>query len=82
VIRTDLEAITRVYLGQLGLTDAQNSGLLKIEGPPELAKGVDDWFPLSGFAPHGRAVRYDPHSRSFQRIDAYKSRTAAGIASN
>jgi DNA-binding HxlR family transcriptional regulator len=69
VVRTDLEAITRVYLGQLRLADAQRSGLLEIEGPRELARGVAEWFPVSGFAAHARAVRYDRASHSFRRID-------------
>ncbi|TMC82630.1 MAG: hypothetical protein E6J06_10475, partial [Chloroflexi bacterium] len=32
VIRADLEAITRMYLGQIRLVDARRSGLLQIEG--------------------------------------------------
>jgi DNA-binding HxlR family transcriptional regulator len=81
VIRTDLEAITRVYLGQLRLADAQRSGLLEMEGPRELARGVAEWFPVSGFAAHARPVRYDRDSRSFQRIDtsAPESRVGAAI---
>ena len=32
VLRADLEAVTRVYLGQLSLADARRCGLLEIEG--------------------------------------------------
>jgi DNA-binding HxlR family transcriptional regulator len=82
VIRTDLEAIVRVYLGQLRLADAQRSGLLEIEGPRELTRGVSDWFPVSGFAAHARPVRYDRDSRSFRRLDISTSRVPAGVATN
>jgi DNA-binding HxlR family transcriptional regulator len=67
VIRTDLEAITRIYLGQLSLADARRYGLLEIEGPRELVRGVDQWFPVSGFARHARPVTYDRVSRSYRR---------------
>jgi len=67
VIRTDLEAITRIYLGQLSLADARRCELLEIEGPRELVRGVAEWFPMSGFARHARAVTYDRVSRSYRR---------------
>jgi len=67
VIRTDIEAITRIYLGQLRLIDARRSGLIEVDGPPALARRVDEWFPISGFAAHAHTVRYDRHSRSFVR---------------
>ena len=75
VIRTDVESITRVYLGQLRLADARRSGLLEIDGPSELSRGVDEWFPVSGFAPHARAVRYDRRSRAFVRAAEPAGRT-------
>ena len=68
-IRSDLECVTRVYLGQLRLADARRGGRLEIEGSRELARGVDAWFPVSGFAAHARPVTYDRASRSFVRID-------------
>ena len=67
VIRTDLEAITRIYLGQMSLADARRCRLLEIEGPRELTRGVDEWFPVSGFARHARPVTYDRVSRSYRR---------------
>jgi DNA-binding HxlR family transcriptional regulator len=81
VIRTDLEAMTRVYLGQLSLADAQRAGRVEIEGTRELVRGVDQWLPRSGFAPHARPVRYDRKSRSFVRIDAPRT-VIAGHAVN
>ena len=68
-IRSDLECVTRVYLGELRLADARRAGRLEIEGPRELARGVDTWFPVSGFAAHARPVTYDRASQSYVRID-------------
>jgi len=68
-IRSDLECVTRVYLGELRLADARRAGRLEIEGPRELAHGVDSWFPVSSFAPHARPVTYDRASQCFVRID-------------
>jgi DNA-binding HxlR family transcriptional regulator len=69
VIRTELEAVTRIYLGQLRMVDARRAGILEIEGPRELVRGVDAWFPVSAFAAHARPVSYERNSRSFVRID-------------
>lgn len=63
----DLEAVTRVYLGQLSLADASRCGLLEVEGPRDLVRGVYEWFPVSGFARHARPVTYDRVSRSYRR---------------
>jgi DNA-binding HxlR family transcriptional regulator len=82
VIRADLEAIVRVYLGQLRWADAVRSGLLEMDGPRELMRGVGEWFPVSGFAAHARPVRYDRDSGSFRRIDMSTSRMPAGVANN
>jgi DNA-binding HxlR family transcriptional regulator len=68
VIRTDLEAITRIYLGQLSLADARRCDLLDIEGPRELARSVYEWFPVSGFAAHARPVKYDRASQTFSQV--------------
>ena len=68
-IRSDLECVTRVYLGQLSLADARRAGRFDIEGPRELARGVDAWFPVSNFAGHARPVAYDRASQSFVRVD-------------
>jgi DNA-binding HxlR family transcriptional regulator len=68
VIRADLEAVIRVYLGQLELADAQRAGIVDIEGPRELVRSVAEWFPRSAFAPHARAASYDPATRSFAYV--------------
>jgi DNA-binding HxlR family transcriptional regulator len=79
ILRTDLEAITRVYLGQLSLADARRCGLLEIEGPHDLVRGVFEWFPVSGFARHARPVKYDRVSQSYEQVEATdRVRVAAG----
>jgi len=78
IVNADLEALTRVYLGQLDLRDARRAGLLEVEGPRELVRTLDDWFPRSGFDAYARAVRYDPVRRSFARIETSIARTPAG----
>ena len=80
VIRTDLEAITRVYLGELLFAEARRSGLLEIDGPRELARGFAQWFPISGFAPHARTFRYDSDSGSFRQTGSPALTTPAGRA--
>ncbi len=67
ILRTDLEAITRVFLGQLSLADARRCGLLEIEGQRDLVRGVYEWFPVSGFARHARPVTYDRGSQTYSR---------------
>lgn len=79
VVRADLEALTRVYLGQLDLGDARRAGLLELEGPREVARSLADWFPRSDFAAHARAVRYDRTRRSFSRIEPSIAPTPVGI---
>jgi hypothetical protein len=59
VIRADLEAVVRVYLGQLSLAEARRLGVLDIEGPTELMQNVTEWF---------RAATYDPSTRSFASV--------------
>ncbi len=66
VVRADLEALTRVYLGHLRLAEAQRAGLVRIEGSRELARRLPDWFPVSGFAEHARTLRYDSASQSYR----------------
>lgn len=67
-IRSDLECVTRMYLGELQLTDAMRAGRLEIEGPRDLVRGVNAWFPVSSFAAHARPVTCDRSSQSFVRI--------------
>ena len=79
VIHADLEAMTRIYLGQLEMGDARRAGLLEIEGPRELAKSLADWLPRSGFAPYARPVRYDAAKGRYVALEASTSQLPAAI---
>jgi DNA-binding HxlR family transcriptional regulator len=70
VIRANLEALVRVHLGELSLADAQRCGQVRLEGSRELARGMHQWFPLSGFAPHARAFRFDSRAGEFVQASA------------
>lgn len=70
VVRGDLEAMTRIYLGQLSVTDAQRCGLLRTEGSRDLARGMDQWFPRSGFAAHARPASFDSLHKLFVQESA------------
>ena len=65
VVRADLEALIRVYLGQLELKSALTAHVVEIDGRRDAVAGLRKWFPLSGFAPQARHVRYDPGARRF-----------------
>ena len=65
VVRASVEALVRVYLGQLSLADARGCGQVAAEGPRELARSMDDWFPRSGFAQHAHPVSFDRFTKSF-----------------
>lgn len=70
VVRANLEAVTRVHLGQLSMADAQRRGLVRMEGARELARSADEWFPRSRFAAHARRMRFDRISGSFIQAPA------------
>lgn len=65
VVRGGVEALVRVYLGQWSLADAMQCGQVVTEGSRELARGMAEWFPRSGFAPHARPVTFDGSTKSF-----------------
>ena len=65
VVSSSLEALIRVHLGQLSLEDARRCGAVRTEGSRELSRTMSEWFPVSKFAPHAKAVRYDSYVGSF-----------------
>lgn len=65
VVRASVEALVRVYLGQVSLADSIRAGQVQAEGARELARSMVEWFPRSGFAGHARAVNFDRVSRSY-----------------
>ncbi len=68
VVRADLEALVRVYLGQLDLASARRAGLIRIDGPRDAVAAVARWLPTSGFAASARPMRYDRAARAFVRV--------------
>ena len=50
LVRADLFALTRVWMGQLKLPDAVRQGLIALQGAPALAKAFPGWLKLSVFA--------------------------------
>jgi len=73
VVRATLEGIVRVHLGELSLTDAQRCGQVRLEGSRELARAIQQWFPLSRFAPHARPFRFDPIAGEFVEASSVAS---------
>lgn len=65
VVRAGVEALVRVYLGQWSLADAVRCGQVETQGSRELARGMTEWFPRSGFAPHASPVIFDGATQSF-----------------
>ncbi|HKQ18293.1 MAG TPA: helix-turn-helix domain-containing protein [Candidatus Eisenbacteria bacterium] len=62
VVSADLAALTKAWMGDVGLADAMGSGLIRVEGPTALARAFPGWLARSGFAdvkrprpPRGRA---------------------------
>jgi DNA-binding HxlR family transcriptional regulator len=50
-VTTDLRTMTRVWLGDLPLRAAINSGEIELEGARDLRLRFEQWLGLSGFAP-------------------------------
>lgn len=57
VVRADVAALTRVYLGQMSVSEALRQGLVELYGPRELCRGFRKWLGISPFAPQGRPAR-------------------------
>jgi DNA-binding HxlR family transcriptional regulator len=65
VVRAEVEALVRVYLGEIDLRAARASGQVEVEGRREAAAALPRWFPRSGFAAHARSFRYDRGGKRF-----------------
>jgi len=50
VVRTTLETLTRVWMGDVPLADATRGGQLKILGSPGLTRKFEKWLSLSPYA--------------------------------
>jgi hypothetical protein len=60
VVEADLAALTRVWMGDVGLGAMLHAGLIRLEGPSALARAFPRWLALSSFArterPHALAA--------------------------
>lgn len=52
VVSTDLDALTRVFMGRMALTTAMQGGRLVLDGPRALVSQFPRWLGLSRFAPY------------------------------
>jgi DNA-binding HxlR family transcriptional regulator len=57
VVRAEVSALTRVYLGHLSLPDAVRTGAIELSGRRNLRNGFHDWLGISPFAPARRRPR-------------------------
>ena len=65
VVRGDLEALVRVYLGEIELSSARAAGLIQVEGSRQVAAALPRWFPRSSFAAKARRFKYDRGGQRF-----------------
>lgn len=56
-VQADLPAMTRVYLGQLSLSEALRTGAVELTGRRDLRVGFRAWLGISSFAPARPAGR-------------------------
>lgn len=56
VVLADLYAMTRVWTGELALTDALRQRAIRLQGPAALARAFPGWLKLGVFAQHHAAA--------------------------
>lgn len=54
-VTATLRLLTEVWLGHVGVAEAQRDGRLRVEGTRQDVAAFPSWFRLSSFAPAGRA---------------------------
>ncbi len=50
VVSADLQALIRVWMGDVRLTETVRAGLIRLDGPRSLVRAFPSWFTLSAFA--------------------------------
>jgi hypothetical protein len=50
LVTVDTLSLHRVWIGRLAMADALHQDLIRIDGPPKLARAFPKWFALSSFA--------------------------------
>jgi len=43
-IAADTAALYRVFLGTMGLVEAEDEGRIRVDGPPALVRSLRTWF--------------------------------------
>jgi DNA-binding HxlR family transcriptional regulator len=57
IVRADVAALTRVYLGHMSLAKGLRSGLIELSGAHEVSSGFRRWLGISPFAEQSHALR-------------------------
>ncbi|SMH42100.1 winged helix-turn-helix transcriptional regulator [Mesorhizobium australicum] len=57
LVKSSLRAMTAVWMGLTTIKNETESGQIKIEGDPHLARSMPQWLGLSAFAPIARRVQ-------------------------
>jgi DNA-binding HxlR family transcriptional regulator len=60
VVHADVAALTKVWMGDVRLSDAMRQGLVRLEGLPMFRRAFPGWLALSSFAPVPRAGATSP----------------------
>src|SRR3989442_7373574 len=68
-VTTDLQTMTRVWMGDLAMKSAIASGRIELDGARELRQRLERWLGLSGFAGIADAKRPTHTSRNRDRSD-------------
>jgi hypothetical protein len=50
VVSADVQALIRVWMGDVQLAETVRAGLIRLDGPRSLVRGFPSWLTLSGFA--------------------------------
>ena len=50
VVHADVAALTRVWMGDVGLADVTRQGLIRLDGLPIVARAFPTWLAMSSFA--------------------------------
>lgn len=64
VVTSDIEALTRVFLGRMTLAKALRDGRLEIDGPTTLTRGFSRWLGLNPFAAYARELQVVERARA------------------
>ncbi len=73
VVRSDVETLTRVYLGEAALASALRTGIVAVEGPSRLMRMLTKWIVPSRFGSYARPMRYHESTGEFRQLSAVRA---------